>query len=257
MILNTLKNGRIISEEFSEKFDFETDLLVAGLGTAGAVCFYTAVKNGVKCIGIDKQNFLGGTGTVACVQDYYYGQLTGVLEQINKTADKLSEEVFTPSFSHPTEYSNSLSAKALALEKAENGESSIALGCVITGVILENKTVCGVRAFYKKRFINIKAKIVADNTNGFVCTLAGCKEIKGRKSDYKTMRASKTIAYLKNGKISGEWNSLGYIDGLDEYELSKKYLENETKSIKFENLKAICDILECTPNDLFLEYHKK
>ncbi|MBO5373937.1 MAG: helix-turn-helix domain-containing protein, partial [Clostridia bacterium] len=26
--------------------------------------------------------------------------------------------------------------------------------------------------------------------------------------------------------------------------------------IKFENLKALCDILECTPNDLFEEYHK-
>lgn len=31
---------------------------------------------------------------------------------------------------------------------------------------------------------------------------------------------------------------------------------NQTKSIKFENLQALCDILECTPNDLFEEYHK-
>lgn len=32
---------------------------------------------------------------------------------------------------------------------------------------------------------------------------------------------------------------------------------NKTKSIKFENLKALCDILECTPNDLFEEFHNK
>ena len=32
---------------------------------------------------------------------------------------------------------------------------------------------------------------------------------------------------------------------------------NETTSIKFDNLKTICDILECTPNDLFVEYYKK
>ncbi len=32
---------------------------------------------------------------------------------------------------------------------------------------------------------------------------------------------------------------------------------NKTKSIKFENLEALCDILECTPNDLFKEYHNK
>ena len=41
------------------------------------------------------------------------------------------------------------------------------------------------------------------------------------------------------------------------YQNFKKSLENETSAIKFENLKAICDILECTPNDLFVEYYKK
>ena len=41
------------------------------------------------------------------------------------------------------------------------------------------------------------------------------------------------------------------------YQNFKKIVENETTAIKFENLKAICDILECTPNDLFEEYHEK
>lgn len=41
------------------------------------------------------------------------------------------------------------------------------------------------------------------------------------------------------------------------YQNFKKIVENETGAIKFENLKAICDILECTPNDLFVEYYKK
>ncbi|MBQ7048542.1 MAG: helix-turn-helix transcriptional regulator [Clostridia bacterium] len=35
-----------------------------------------------------------------------------------------------------------------------------------------------------------------------------------------------------------------------------KFINNQTKAIKFENLKTICDILECTPNDLFDIYHK-
>ena len=41
------------------------------------------------------------------------------------------------------------------------------------------------------------------------------------------------------------------------YQNFNRIVNNETKSIKFENLKAICDILECTPNDLFEEYCKK
>ena len=32
---------------------------------------------------------------------------------------------------------------------------------------------------------------------------------------------------------------------------------NKTSAIKFDNLKTLCDILECTPNDLFDEYYKK
>lgn len=228
MIIKTIKDGKFVEEEFSGKFDFETDLLVAGLGTAGAVCFYNAVKNGVKCIGVEKQNILGGTATSACVQDYYYGHLSGSLKKINKAADVLTQKSFSPARSHPSEYSVSLSAKTVALESAENSDSAIALGCVITGVIMNEKTVVGIRAFYRKRFINIKTKIIADNTNGFVCTLAGGKTIGGRKSDNKTMRASKTVSFLQNGKTNGEWCSLGFIDGLDEYELTEKYLKAET-----------------------------
>ncbi len=32
---------------------------------------------------------------------------------------------------------------------------------------------------------------------------------------------------------------------------------NKTQSIKFSTLQALCEILECTPNDLFEEFHNK
>lgn len=41
------------------------------------------------------------------------------------------------------------------------------------------------------------------------------------------------------------------------YQNFNKIVNNQTSGIKFENLKSLCDILECTPNDLFTEYHKK
>ncbi|MBQ9078758.1 MAG: helix-turn-helix transcriptional regulator, partial [Ruminococcus sp.] len=31
-----------------------------------------------------------------------------------------------------------------------------------------------------------------------------------------------------------------------------KMVNNETKMIKLENIEALCQILECTPNDLFV-----
>ncbi len=41
------------------------------------------------------------------------------------------------------------------------------------------------------------------------------------------------------------------------YQNFNKIVNNQTSGIKFENLKAICEILECTPNDLFEEYADK
>lgn len=41
------------------------------------------------------------------------------------------------------------------------------------------------------------------------------------------------------------------------YQNFNKMVNNQTQSIKFENLQALCDILNCTPNDLFDEYSNK
>ncbi len=38
------------------------------------------------------------------------------------------------------------------------------------------------------------------------------------------------------------------------YQNFNRLVTGQTSSIKFENLKALCDILGCTPNDLFEEY---
>ena len=41
------------------------------------------------------------------------------------------------------------------------------------------------------------------------------------------------------------------------YQNFNNLVNNKTTAIKFENLKALCEILECAPNDLFEEYHNK
>ena len=40
------------------------------------------------------------------------------------------------------------------------------------------------------------------------------------------------------------------------YQNFNNMVNNKTQSIKFENLQTLCDILECTPNELFEDYHK-
>ena len=41
------------------------------------------------------------------------------------------------------------------------------------------------------------------------------------------------------------------------YQNLNKLVNNKTTAIKFETLKNLCDVLDCTPNDLFEEYHDK
>lgn len=40
------------------------------------------------------------------------------------------------------------------------------------------------------------------------------------------------------------------------YQNFSRLINNQTSGIKFENLKCLCEILDCTPNDLFVEYHE-
>ena len=40
------------------------------------------------------------------------------------------------------------------------------------------------------------------------------------------------------------------------YQNFNRLVNNKTTAMKFDNLKALCDILNCTPNDLFEDYHK-
>ena len=42
------------------------------------------------------------------------------------------------------------------------------------------------------------------------------------------------------------WKNLGIT-----YTNFNKMFNNQTSSIKFENIEKLCNILECTPNDLF------
>ena len=36
------------------------------------------------------------------------------------------------------------------------------------------------------------------------------------------------------------------------YQNFNRMIKNQTKSIRFENIEALCQILECTPSDLFV-----
>lgn len=41
------------------------------------------------------------------------------------------------------------------------------------------------------------------------------------------------------------------------YQNFNKIMNNQTNAIKFSTLQSLCEILSCTPNDLFEDFYKK
>ena len=58
-------------------------------------------------------------------------------------------------------------------------------------------------------------------------------------------------------KAKGKTKYWLYIQMGLSYQNFNKMITNETGGIKFEYLESLCDILECTPNDLFEEYYQE
>ncbi|MBS1416330.1 MAG: helix-turn-helix transcriptional regulator [Clostridia bacterium] len=58
-------------------------------------------------------------------------------------------------------------------------------------------------------------------------------------------------------KEKGKNKILAFIQMGLSYQNFNRIINNQTTAIKSGNLKALCDILDCIPNDLFDEYHKQ
>ncbi len=64
----------------------------------------------------------------------------------------------------------------------------------------------------------------------------------------------RVLDILKEKKKTKYWL---YIQMGLSYQNFNRLVNNQTSAIKFENLKMLCEILECTPNDLFEGYQEK
>lgn len=64
----------------------------------------------------------------------------------------------------------------------------------------------------------------------------------------------RVLEILKEKKKTKYWL---YIQMGLSYQNFNNLINNKTCSIKFSNLESLCNILECTPNDLFEDFHNK
>lgn len=228
----TLKRGEPFAcEAGNVLFDRKTDLVVAGLGTAGSIAAICAAEYGLQVIGIEQNSGMGGLSTLGCVWDYYYGSPGGRFEELNEECMALTEEAFVygelPEKGEECRCYNG-TAKEIVLEDAAlQAGCEIWLKTVITGVYMEGKRVVGLSCIGESGSITVGAKRFIDATGSvLLCRMLGLPVQSGREYDGRQMRFSKTVIELQNGLVRGKWSTRGNSENKTPLALSRLILES-------------------------------
>ncbi|MFC4777018.1 FAD-dependent oxidoreductase [Paenibacillus sp. GCM10023252] len=184
------------------------DVIVAGLGTAGAIAAIMAARKGMRVLGIDRMHGLGGTGTLGGVLGYYFGQRGGLFEEVDDEVKRmLGEEHFLPcTWLHGD-------VKMMVLEKyaLETGVE-LALESTVFEVLREGSQVEGIRYIGPDGIHTAYAKLVIDCTgDAEVSVMAGSAVERGRASDGQAQPFSNVALTLKGGRVEFTYTDCGYI----------------------------------------------
>lgn len=158
------------------------DLIVAGLGTAGAIAAISAARRGLKVLGIEQLCCMGGTGTAGAIPTQYLGNTGGLYEEIDRLAGEMRKCGFAG------EKGAGCLTKALSLERAAaDAGVSVRLGASVVGVIRDDndeKHILGVRWADNAGIHEVRAKYTLDATaDALICLMSGCEMLSGRPAD--------------------------------------------------------------------------
>ena len=183
--------------------DGEYDIIVAGLGTAGAIAASVASSAGLKVLGIDMLEMQGGSGTAGGVLGYYYGFKGGVYRDIDKEAVAINAAA----------PGNSLGVlnKVVVLDKHTAGIDR--RRAIITGALHDNNKIFGVSFSENGALHEARARFVIDCTaESIVCVSAGLEMQGGRDFDgglqpyssvcFRTDFKRVVYGYIDNGRTN-------------------------------------------------------
>lgn len=223
MILRELIEDKVYSTWAEPVFEENYDLIVIGLGSAGAMSLITAGREGMSVLGIEQLNEMGGTGTSGSVCYYYFGAKGGLYEEIDDKAAALREGLFCNKSRRDT--------KALILDReARACGARIKYNCIVTGIYLEENRVVGLRLFQNGSVISVSAEKFIDATGeAGVCHMAGCESQKGREFDGQAQPVtSVSILVNREGQIVSTNKDAGFADSSDPREISRVMIRSNT-----------------------------
>ncbi|MFD0716047.1 FAD-dependent oxidoreductase [Paenibacillus sp. GCM10027626] len=224
MIISERVGGQLVQHNAElHSIEADYDVIVAGLGTAGAIAAIAAAEQGLKVLGIERMSAMGGTGTIGAVIGYYFGNKGGLFEEIDEEVQRLAKLA-----DYTKAAGVSADLKKIALEqRMEAAGVTIHYNATVIGVYMQDRTVKGVRWIGEDGISSAKSRIVIDCTGeAELSMMAGADYRKGRESDGKMQPFSNAIVWIENDAVKTFYTDSGYVDCEDGDSLSKEVIQS-------------------------------
>ncbi|CAG7648391.1 hypothetical protein PAESOLCIP111_05589 [Paenibacillus solanacearum] len=212
MILSERWNGNVKQRSCESSFDEDYDVIVVGLGTAGALAALRAGQLRLKVLGIERMHGMGGVGTLGGVTGYYFGTRGGIYEEIDQQTAELEQALFLKASGV------NANAKSIVLERALAASGVVfRYESVVLGVYLEDERVKGLRWVGTDGTVqSTSCRVIIDASGeAEVCALADCAVRRGRDTDGQVQPYSNVVQWLNNNRVEHYYTDSGYVDAGD------------------------------------------
>jgi len=227
MYISEVVDGKIVKREVCNIiFDDSYDVIISGLGTAGAYAAIMSAQNGLRVLGIESFNCVGGTMTIGGIYGHYFGCPGGRYVEIDKEIE---------SFFQKGTRNKGESAKLVLEDMILRNGADIIYESSICDVYLENNTAVGVRVITPDGIKNFKSKVLMDSTGDvYTAHMAGVKSEYGRKTDgltqpYTMVSSKRDGVFVKNTNYD-----FGRVDQRNDKELSDALIFSRAYEMKEE-----------------------
>ena len=222
MILREIIDGVAKTSMAEPVFDESYDLVVVGLGTAGAISLIAAGREGLKVLGVERLYGMGGTGTLGAITGYYFGAQGGLYKEM----DEKELEIRRGNLFHGG--SRRETALLARDREARACGAKIKYECIVTGVYMEENKVVGLRLFQNSREILVQTQKVIDATGeANVCFIAGCEFDFGREFDAQVQPAtSSSLLVDEKGRVVSTNKDAGFVRQHDPRDVSSVIIQS-------------------------------
>ena len=188
--------------------DGRFDVIVVGLGTAGAIAAVTAKEEGLTVLGLENLSVGGGAATAGFVLGYYYGYKGGVYRALDERA-KTRDSHFAPSWGVGAD-------QKITEIDASLKNCDIRYNAAFTDVLRDGSRVTGVAWMENGVRHTADARFVIDTSaDSAVCVNAGCAMIGGRASDGALQPYSSMQYRFVDGHLRGRYIDNGRVNQYD------------------------------------------